>query len=192
MIAATEYTGRNRRKKDDQLEHLLEEVSTRTVNKLNPQYPRRFAHISPDEHERHHRMCESAIEFLDRLNNTKWGILKAVGHFYSPQCLELACCRGLFEIWRASMMGMGSGILAWLLGRRDDEGRMVETTCLVPLCGKKVMITVTEARESRWKNHGEVVGACPEHLERLTAGRISDGDPTTNSDLNREEEICQH
>ncbi|MBA3015477.1 MAG: hypothetical protein KKD63_16865 [Proteobacteria bacterium] len=81
MTAATEYTGRNRRKKDDQLELLLEEVSTRTVNKLNPQHPCRFAHISPDEHERHHRMCESAIEFLDRLNNTKWGILKAVAIF---------------------------------------------------------------------------------------------------------------
>ena len=87
---------------------------------------------------------------------------------------------------------MASGILAWLLGRRDDEGRMVETTCIAPLCGRKVMITTAEARESRWKNHGEVVAACPEHLERLTAGRISDGDPTTNPDLNQEESTWRH
>ncbi|MBA3015476.1 MAG: hypothetical protein KKD63_16870 [Proteobacteria bacterium] len=87
---------------------------------------------------------------------------------------------------------MGSGILAWLLGRRDEEERRVETTCIAPLCGRKVMITAAEVRESRWKNHGEVVGACPEHLERLTAGRISDGDPTTNPDLNKEDITCQH
>ena len=81
MITAKEYAGENRRKKEDHLEQLLEEVSTRTVNKLNPTHPCRLSHISPEDHERHHRMCESAIEFLDRLNNTKWGVLKGVAIF---------------------------------------------------------------------------------------------------------------
>lgn len=81
MTASTEHAGRKRQKADDRLEQLLEEVSTRTANKLNPQHPCRFTHISPEVHERHHRMCESAMEFLDRLNNTKWGILKAVAIF---------------------------------------------------------------------------------------------------------------
>ena len=71
----------SRRKADAHLEELLEAAASRAIDRLQPDHACRFGHISPEAHEKHHRMCDSAIELLDRLNNTKWGVFKAVAIF---------------------------------------------------------------------------------------------------------------
>ena len=57
--------------------------------------------------------------------------------------------------------------------------------CYAPLCNQKVIVSYDDAVKSKVDNDGKVIGFCPEHLERLTSGRVSDNDPNTNSDLNK-------
>lgn len=66
-----------------------------------------------------------------------------------------------------------------------SPGEEVSVTCDAPGCNHTVILSPEKAKESKRLNQGRLVGYCPEHLERLTAGRISDNDPTTNPDLNR-------
>jgi len=58
--------------------------------------------------------------------------------------------------------------------------------CCAPQCSRLVDVSRTEAARSIAAN-GRVYALCPEHLERMTAGRISDGDPATNPDLSNDE-----
>lgn len=56
--------------------------------------------------------------------------------------------------------------------------------CDAPQCPHYGTMTRKERIRSMCQNFGRVVYYCPEHLERITAGRISDNDPNTNPDLN--------
>lgn len=61
----------------------------------------------------------------------------------------------------------------------------MKVKCDAPLCDKEF----EETKENTFKVQGVMnmfepkQHYCPEHLERITAGIISDGDPSTNPDL---------
>ena len=66
----------------------------------------------------------------------------------------------------------------------------IEVTCSAPYCKATVKTTKMELFMMKLKSlfHGGDFSAmlfCPEHEERITAGRKSDGDPNTNPDLNK-------
>ena len=63
-------------------------------------------------------------------------------------------------------------------------------TCAAPECKKIIKVTFLKYLSDCFASlaHGAQFAAmyfCPEHQERITAGRISDGDPNTNPDLNK-------
>lgn len=70
---------------------------------------------------------------------------------------------------------------------------MIKVDCSAPLCPKKVDIDSTKLffmKLSSLFKGGSFSAAvfCPEHNERITSGKVSDGDPNTNPDLNKIED----
>jgi hypothetical protein len=68
-------------------------------------------------------------------------------------------------------------------------GGKIKVTCDAPLCSRTVEVDSVKYLVDRFKNFlkfGNFKASyfCPEHQERITAGKFDDGDPNTNPDLN--------
>lgn len=69
-------------------------------------------------------------------------------------------------------------------------GKQIEVMCSAPDCKRMVKISRFELFVMKLTSlirGGSFTASlfCPEHNERITGGRCSDGDPTTNPDLNK-------
>ena len=68
---------------------------------------------------------------------------------------------------------------------------IIDVRCYAPSCDKMVTINKRQHVINEVKNlfrFGYFLdpALCPEHLERVTSGKISDDDPNTNPDLNKQ------